>query len=189
MKKPAIAVDLPASTGVNRCTAAAPLRSITFNSSLLEDAACRIVSLRSARAPGLVMPASPPGWRYPDRAVIEPATSTLEPEVSIDLSRMLSNRGRVSGFRIVEAREAHRLPHLDVAAFRRVFTLLKQAAGLQVRIFQYFVDFIGMNGGHMSFFQEPSHSSVVFSGKIASATSYICVIFLRRVALSIKRSS
>ena len=87
--------------------------------------------------------------------MIEPATSTLEPEVSIDLSRMLSNRGRVSGFRIVEAREAHRLPHLDVAAFRRVFTLLKQAAGLQVRIFQYFADFIGMNGGHMSFFQEP----------------------------------
>src|SRR6516165_9568388 len=81
--------------------------------------------------------------------------SIPEPEVSIDLSRMLSNRGRVSGFRIVESREANRLPDFDVTAFRRVFTLLKQAAGVQVRIFEHFADLVGMNGRYVSFLQDP----------------------------------
>ena len=109
--------------------------------------------------------------------------SALQPEVSIDLSRMLSNRGCVSGVWIVEARETYRRSYLNVTAFRRVLALPKQATGLQMRIFEHFADLVGMNGRDVSCLQDPEPLLRGLLGQDCLSPSYICVMSLRLVAL------
>src|SRR5260370_4791646 len=79
--------------------------------------------------------------------------SAFNPELPVDLLRILSKQRGVPQFGIFKGGEAHRRRHFDITPFYRVLALAEQAGRVEMRVVENLADLVGVHGRNVRFFE------------------------------------